>query len=348
MDELNKLIPALPADKTKIIYQSIEIDEKKTVYGSIPVTPTKKKGFSIVFPGLADEIPLELSFADRSMIRLARAFQRLKQEGFPDQDVLSMREEILDSAKRQNTSAEHHLLAGYILAMEGRYAAALSELSAGEEKANQSQQLELNLVSAIVHRKMGHGKEAVRLLERGLTLAENESRVHVEMARALTLMWRQGTNDRNGTKDLDRALFHLEEAVKSKAVPLSKQARAQVENVAAFICTEKARAEKSTRSSFLEMAKNHVKRLETLLPEESWIGRFFDTRGYLLFAQAEAVADLHERQPLLDAALKDLKRSLEYDEKFAVGSNIRQEHLELVLRAISNLEISSMAVDQTA
>jgi len=132
----------------------------------------------------------------------------------------------------------------------------------------------------MVHRKIGHAKEAVRLLRRALGTAPQEARIHVEIARALTLMWRQRADDRKGTRDLERALSNLEEARKFGGNRMSREARTQIENVAAFVYIEKAFAERSKAGSLLESAKSHIRRMENLLSQEAWIGRFLDTRGY--------------------------------------------------------------------
>jgi hypothetical protein len=131
----------------------------------------------------------------------------------------------------------------------------------------------------------------------------------------------------------------LQKRLSLLAVSSPPAARTQIENVAAFVFTEKALVEGAIVGDLLETAKNHIQQMEKSLPEDEWIGRFFDTRGCWHYACTELLEkNPTEKLKLLYSAEQDLGRALRRDEDFPAGSNIRQDHLELVRKAISKLE----------
>jgi tetratricopeptide (TPR) repeat protein len=321
--ELNKLIPS---NRTFETFRHITVQ-------------ARSRGVRVLFPGLQDELPLPLVFVDANVKRLAQNFQELKNHNYSEDSVMALRTHILEAASQTESSPETHLLAGYVLALERRYEAALVELSAGREKARDKDEelRELLFVSAAIHRKLYHAKEASELLEEALRVDPKDPRLNVEYAKALWLQWRDQDDVQAADKCLNNALKHLEVASSAPRPTLDKWLRAQIENVSAFIHTERAIRMPNRKAESLRAAHNHIKQLEHVLPENEWIGRFFDTRGYWCYAKAEAPeTDVQERKRLLEVAARDMKRALGFEE---VGSDhgVRREHQAQVMEALKKL-----------
>jgi tetratricopeptide (TPR) repeat protein len=321
--ELNKLIPS---NRTFEAFRQITVQ-------------ARSRGVRVLFPGLQDELPLPVVFVDPNVKRLAQNFQELKKENYSDDSVMALRTHILEAASQTESSPETHLLAGYILALERRYEAALTELSAGREKTKDKDEehRELLFVSAAIHRKLYHAKEASELLEQALRVDPKDPRLNVEYAKALWLQSRDQPDVRAADECLSSALEHLKVASGAAKPALDKGLRAQIENVTAFVHTERAIKMPDRRTESLREAHNHIKQLEHLLLENEWIGRFFDTRGYWRYARAESPeTNPQERKSLLEAADQDMKRALELEE---VGSpqGVRREHQALVIEALKRL-----------
>jgi len=322
--ELIKTMPSPQAGEGYDLNQVIELDEGY-------------KGLRIVLPGLFDELPTELFFTDRSMIRLARLFQRLKRGEYSEASLIDLRKLILDAASGPGSSTEHHLLAGYVLALEGRFEAALTELDAGWVRARKSKLVELSLACAMVHRKLEHGATACELLAHALVLEPDDPRLHVEMAKNLWLRWSKAADPISALPDLEDSLFHLRHIDRRSSYRVNEDMRAQIENVAAFVCTELAVHGRGNSHAYLEQAYEHLQRLEAVRPVDQWPGRFFDTRGYWLYAKAKCVTDDRmKRKELHEEAAADFVKALSPG-KSTSGPGIRQEHKKLNDQAIAEL-----------
>ena len=313
--ELNKLIPASRTFDT---------------FRAIMVTKTGVRGVHLTFPGLQDELPLSISFTNRGVVRLAGRFKELHQN-YSENGVMVLRILILNEAEKPDATPEHHLLAGYILALERRYDTALAELEAGLKNASDSERAELMFLSAAIHRKLYHAKEACEVLESALRAEPNDARLHVEYAKALWLKWRESDN-RASAQYLETALQHLQIASSSKAA-LNLELRAQIENVAAYIHTERLLSGAASQTA-IEEAEQHIRRLEELLPESKWIGRFFDTRSHVYYAKAQSLApdQQKEKEGLLEHAARDSAKSLEFED-VGLDPEVRRQHHHAIIQA---------------
>lgn len=114
---------------------------------------------------------------------------------------------------------------------------------------------------------------------------------------------------------------------------VDKVLRAQIENVSAYIRTEKALNLPVGSSDDLMDAEIHLKNLEQLflIPEKEWIGRFFDTRGYFNYAKAKSLPQdrKQEKRALLESAAQDVAQSLVKDTT-GPDLDIRREHQDAI------------------
>ena len=297
---------------------------------------TLSRSVRIVFPGLQDELPIAISFTDRNVVRLANGFQKLKSHNYSDASILTYRSYIVETASEPQSGPEHHLLAGYILALENKYDAALSELNAGREKADGEGNKELLFLSAVIHRKLYHAKEACGLLESALQLDRADPRLNLEYAKALWLRWREGVDDHAKNHGLKRALEHLKAASRAPKSSLSGGLRAQIANVTAFICTELS-VKGGGHASDLDTARDRIREMAALLHESKWTGRFFDTRAYWSYAKAMTLSSTEhqEKQQLLESAAKDIAIALKSEEDIGARLGVRREHQSLINEALS-------------
>jgi hypothetical protein len=314
---------------------------------------SKGRGVQLVFPALLGELPFPISFTDRNVRALARNVGELKEDSSPG-SVMSLRTLVLEAANKPDAAPEHHLLAGYILALEGRYETALADLEAGLINASGAERLELLFLTAAIHRKLYHAKEACEALEEALAIDKDDLRLNIEYAKALWLKWREQADRHANIQYLDSALKHLSRASKNVTTDVNKvkQARienvsayvhkvllAQIENVSAYIYTEQAMNSALRRADNFKQAEAHIDTLGKLLPEEDWIGRFFDTRGYLRYAKANSLgpASWPEKKALLESAARDVAKSLEIDEAAGPDLEVRREHQCEINQALSEL-----------
>jgi hypothetical protein len=302
---------------------------------------------------LLGELPFPISFTDRNVRKLARNVGELKEDSSPG-SVMSLRTLVLEAASKPDAAPEHHLLAGYILALERRFETALADLEAGLANANDAERLELLFLSAAIHRKLYHAKEACTALEDALEIDKEDLRLNIEYAKALWLKWREQPNRQANIQHLDNALERLSHV--SQNVPtdvkklrqariedisayVHKVLRAQIENVSAYIHTEQAMNSALRRADNLARAEAHIEVLVQLLPETEWIGRFFDTRGYFQYAKAQSLAPARrqEKKALLESATQNVAKSLEVDAGAGPDLEVRREHQRDIHQALSEL-----------
>src|SRR5579864_1760278 len=322
--ELSKLIPAT---RTFEAFRSIMVTKNKNI-----------RGVQLTFPGLQDELPIPIAFMHGGVKRLANRFKELH-ENFSEQNVMELRKLILTDAGRSDATPEHHLLAGYIQALEKRYDSALQELEAGLKDATDAERIELLYLSAAIHRKQYHAQQSADLLEAALAIEPGDARLHIEYAKALWLKWRE--SDRSpGSPYLNNALEHLAIATADPKVDLKPELAAQIENVSAFIHTERVLCGAAPPAAILE-AEKHIRRLQEVWDKSKWIGRFFDTRSHFYYAKAATLdpSRSKEKQSLLALAAEDAATSLKFEEVGA-DSDVRREHQLAISQATVNLDES--------
>jgi tetratricopeptide (TPR) repeat protein len=331
--ELNKLIPALDADST---YHKYRLIHQETV----------AQGLRVKFPGLPDEAPFKLTFHERRAMGAAEYLRRLSEKVSQDA-MLALRPDILDIASQPDATPEDHLLAGYLLAMEGRYEMALGELNAGLAKAGNQPVSEIRFVTSIVLRKLNRSREAVELLEKALTSTSADFRLYLEMANALWLNWHERPNAMHVHPELNEAIKRLQEAERAVSAhgifgQADVPARALIANMTVFVRTERALALKGKlQISDLEKAGLHVDTMFKALPQELWMSRFFDTFGYWQYAKAKTLPmSAADKKQLLESAASYVNKALATEEDFASGIRIRQEHKELIERELAGMSDS--------
>jgi tetratricopeptide (TPR) repeat protein len=266
---------------------------------------------------------------------LARRFQQLKAKRYPEDSVLAFRKHVLDKAKKADALPEHHLLAGYMLAVEGKYDVALTELDLGREMSEGVARRELMFLSAVVNRKMHRTSQAIEMLTGALERDRDDPRLNLEYAKALWLGWYEGSDGKATDSSLHTALEHLTIASKGRKEFLDRELRVQIDNVAAFIYTELVVHGHSDPNG-LEEARRHLDNMKKLKPEKDWVARFFDTRGYWHYAKAQSLPSDKRQEKIehLEEALRDLDQSLKSEEDIGPWPNIRLAHRSLVTNAL--------------
>ena len=290
----------------------------------------KLRGVSyMLLPGLPGEMPMTLRFQDPSTVLLA---DRLK-DAFAAGDaraLLRFRRSVLEMAEAPNSAAELCLLAGYLLAAEAKWEVALSELSRGLGKAGGVTKSEIVLLASVIHRKLYHPEDAIQLLERLLADDPKDPYANVEYANALWMRWRQ-------TKDpatLESALMHLGVASNQgqRTARDTKPFRAQVENLWAFLLTERALNGMPGALRDLAEAEVRINRIITTLLKDKWIGRLHDTYGWFLYAKARIKEEnLEEQLRLLGKARRRVNRALGLESSILERRIVLLEHLDNIL-----------------
>jgi hypothetical protein len=339
--------------KTRELTKNVYTDSTVKTLRRVKFERKGRRG-RLVLPALEGELPFQISFIDPDVKKLAKNVGDLK-ESSPDKKVLDLRAQALEVASNADATPEHHLLAGYILALEQRYETALTELKTGLATTNDAGRLEFLFMAAAIHRKLYHAQRACDLLEQGLAINKEDRRLNVEYAKALWLKWRDQADRQKNLHYLDKALEHLDRASRSIKTALKKLKlanpgdistfvekvlRAQIENVSAYIYTEQALNSHSRMAANLVQAEAHLETLSYLLsPEKEWIGRFFDTRGYFRYAKAKSLSPdrKHEKGALLESAAQDVAHSLIKDEAAGPDLEVRREHQREINQALSEI-----------
>lgn len=91
---------------------------------------------------------------------------------------------IRQAAAQADSTAVNHLLVGCLLALEGRYTAALESLGTGRRIAYPGIMSDLMFVSAVIRRKLYHEGGACLLLAEAIKIRRADPRFQVELAKA--------------------------------------------------------------------------------------------------------------------------------------------------------------------
>jgi len=303
---------------------------------------------TVVLPWLHDELEISIKFTDRNAVELARKFKSLRDERYSYESLMALRNYVVHTATDAAT-ADYRLLSGYMLALEEKFEAALSELTQALRTADSSAQLETVLLMGAILKKRGDAERAVECLERAVSLDSRDPRANVEYARALWLLWRKGLADARRCDALDEALVHLQSAAQNLRKGHQKRLSVQIENVSAYIYTERALASNCGREDDLSRAAGHIHHMEVSCPEAEWLGRFFDTRAYWRYARARVSGvGRKEQKRLLEAALSDVQRALGKEDVADRGFGIRYEHQAMISDALKLLATFEKEKENTA
>jgi tetratricopeptide (TPR) repeat protein len=335
--ESQDVLQQVASDLSHLQNQTIDLEKRIQVNRFRTITVTKPSdGMRTVFSGFQGELTLVLSFTSKDVANLARRFQQLKAKRYPEDSVLALRKHVLDKAKKADALPEHHLLAGYMLAVEGKYDVALTELDLGREMSEGVARRELMFLSAVVNRKMHRTKQAIEILIGALERYGDDPRLNLEYAKALWLGWHESSDGKAADSSLHTALEHLRIALKGRKEFLDRELRVQIDNVAAFIYTELVVHGRFDPNDGLEKARSHLDNMKKLKPEKDWVARFFDTRGYWHYATAQSLPPDKRPEKIehLEKALRDLDQSLKSEEDIGPWPNIRLAHRSLVTTAL--------------
>jgi len=326
-NELTKL-----QDTTENLTELIRVDLDRHAALSI-----KDEGRQIFLEGLQDELPIPLSFSGMDVAYLARSLARLKNTGYSEESVKAFRKNILDKAKGVDATFEHHLLAGYLLAVEGAYDAALAELSVGRTAASVEARKECLFLSAVIQRKNYNKNEAIDFLEKALEIDGEDPRLNIEYAKALWMRWRENSGRQTANRDLDDALNRLKIAEKTTEGRVARELWPQIANVSAFILAERVINGGGDSDTDLISADAHIEHLRKLRGERGWVGRFFDTVGWVNYAKALTAVEVPEKKRLLELARREVEKGLTSEGNVETDVTVRREHLKLINRALSSL-----------
>jgi len=302
-----------------------------------------KRGVRIRFPALPDELPFTMEFYDRALEPLARRLEELA-IGHSKQLAVELRGEIMRLASTDDGNAERSLLAAYVLAMEAKLDAALAELNKQLVSRKESKRKELLYLAAVIHRKLGHPSEARQCILQALYEDMDEPRFHLECGRVYWLLSLSPTVHQGHNRDLgslQRAIEHLRDAGRAKSKSLyGPEFGAQVENALAYVYCDRALLLRNPRSGEdLDRAEEHLSELKRILPEDQWIGRFYDTSAWILYARAILCQDKPGQEPklMLDIARLRINKAIELSTAGDITDTLLQSHKEQIERARESL-----------
>jgi hypothetical protein len=136
----------------------------------------------------------------------------------------------------------------------------------------------------------------------------------------------------NTVVDIDLAIKHALRAERSQ--DMHNTLKGQVFNTLAYLYAEKAIQQNDPH--YLRLAHEYTSKLRAVIREEDWIGRFYDTRGYVCLFMAKAEQDTAKKQQLLLEAVSDFKKALK-DEHPEFEGEIIQKHLEMAEKELNAL-----------
>jgi hypothetical protein len=296
------------------------------------------KGARIRFPGFVDDAPVVLRIVEPAVVSFAKRLKAVADHVSRDA-LLEMRAVVLASAAQAEAGPEEHLLAAYMLALEGKPDPALREIDRGMLAAGDAGHAELYYLAGMIRRRLFEPARAIEMLEKALAIRPTDERFLLEVAKAYWLTaYSKRLIDRPGATDwLRRARDAVERAAGHGQSNEDATFDAQLNNVRAFVSCEIALSESSSWRTDLEVAFASIAELELLIPEREWIGRFFDTRAWVAYTRASLDASIApaDRRVLLLRALADVQRALELETTVDSRKHLLQEH-----RACIELELS--------
>lgn len=284
--------------------------------------------FEVTFPGLTGELAIVLRFNDAGTVRLAaRAKQR--SAAYRGKELDALRRQIIAEAQLPGATADERLLAGYLLALEGKDAAALDTLSFVVD-GQPLERAEAAYVSAVIHRKRFEGERAEKWIDVALGVKSQDVRYRIERAKILWVRTREADERLTEVEALGyleealRELKHIRRAVRHDG--RDPRLEATLANALAFLHVE--RFFRLRQKDDLLEASGQLVTLESVLAERRWIGRFHDTRGAVLYGQAIGNSELTRAERIfrLRKALSESDEAIKEEQangELAVGARMR-------------------------
>ena len=299
----------------------------------------RAEGARVEFPGLQDEAPVILRFLDPVVLTLATRLVDVAENVSRDA-LLKLRQMVLGAAEERDAHGEHFLLAGYMLAVEGKPDAALRELARGIDVAAAVERSELFYLMGMIRRRLFEPDRAIDALSVALNARPTDERYLLESAKAY---WLKSYFDRPrdpsaSQRWLAQAYDLIERAVDSGRISSHDPFFiAQLHNVRAFVSCERALYGVADPAKELQRAELSLAKIVELVPESKWIGRFYDTRAWLSFVGvATTTMAFAERRATLAKALADVETALRLETTVTSRKRLLQQHRMSIQAALSS------------
>ncbi|MGZ4855693.1 MAG: hypothetical protein ACXVKH_10775, partial [Candidatus Angelobacter sp.] len=216
------------------------------------------------------------------------------------------------------------------------------QLNAGLRRASGEERAELLYLSAVLWRKVHHPVEAGRDITEALARRPDEPRYLIEAA---TITWMQAYYEAQG--GLIDFVSKLNVAINLARSALDKHKSGdremsvleiQIENVLAFLLTERALLQPRTIAEDLREAGTLVRKMERMLPEKRWTSRLYDTRAWWNYACALGIGTIHEKEERLKSALADIVQALGWQQTVQERKLLLEKHRGAIMAALSELQ----------
>jgi hypothetical protein len=307
------------------------------------------KGIRITFPPLPDELGTTIEFYDHAVALLAKRLHGLTVRK-SKQIALTLRAQIMDLASGENAEPEHTLLAAYVLAMESKLDAALTELNKWTSTSQDVDVKELFYLAAVIQRKLSQPLDAKRLIHRALKEDEEEPRFNLECGRIywqLSLQARGQEYTALDEESLHKAMLYFRRAAEARSKrPYRAEFWAQIENALAYLRCEMALLKGSPPAQDLGLAEDHLSKLRETISEDKWIGRFYDTSAWVSYAKATLSVGLPEaeRVAILEKAAAEINKAIKLWTSGGVMDNVLKSHKKRIDEAIQDSTLNRMPI----
>ena len=286
--------------------------------------------------GLSDEAEVALELFDRGAVDWARKVGSQRS----DDARRKLREEILDWANHRTNTGSLLLLAAYMLAAEEKYDAALGELLKGLPTISGSERKELLYLAAMIERKLFKPAEALAHILAALEIDRQDPRFQVECGKIYWLKWQTEREERKSPQlqDLKTAIEYLQAALKNAgSMQYYQHLIAQAENALAFVhCEQALYSWPSIDEGEIAAAEAHLLSLKKQTAD-SWLGRYDDTAGWVLYAKAVSSrnASAAQKRSWLSEAEEHIKRALQRETSSIGRQRLVRSHLIKIRQALA-------------
>lgn len=277
----------------------------------------------VLLRGFGGEPPVRLSFKHPDVREFARLFDRVGDvEGARD-----LKQKLIEIASEPSPDLpEIHLLLAYVMCSLGDWEIALAELDRGLSmlQAVDGERREFLFLRCLVLRRLSRLEDALASCLEGLCKWPNAAVFNREMA---VIIWQSLGKEEEKKRislklgqiaSLDVAISYALQALKDRRT--DPFLRAQVLNTLAYLHAERGRRIDIAR------AEKYLKGLSEAISEKDWVGRFYDTRGFIYLVLAKTKAARADRNLLLQQAVRDFQMALRDKEMVADERKIVQKH----------------------
>ncbi len=314
-DEDKKLLIKL-GNSIENIQSLLSLPSKKNINNLINLTRGEKSisKMKLLLEPLNCEMPAEICFTQEPVIELARPF--IEAHSHEEHIENQMRESILEIAASDSTNSEIHLLRAYIYGLLKRWKYAILEIDKGLQKTRSEDQKEFLLLKSIFCRALFDPFRGITACLKALKLDSDDPRTNREFS---VLIWQ--TITKRSLKEKDKSELNkkielfaqdfpsyelsIQYAEKSLSDNNNKYIQSQILNSLTYYYTALYNMKKNIL--YLNKAKDVFDKLEKTLPDDRWISRFHDTKGYFLFNLA---ASMGFPKHLVEEALASFNRAL--------------------------------------